>query len=83
MQGKIRKERQEMVYARQKQREKIINIVICTVGIGLIVVMLGWFAWFVFQTSHLFALSLILSIKIILLLAFLIPNYAWGDRFGT
>ena len=42
-----------MVYARQKQREKIINIVICTVGIGLIVAMLGWFAWF-FQTSHLF-----------------------------
>ena len=28
-------------------------------------------------------LSLILSIKIILLLAFLIPNYAWGDRFGN
>ena len=55
MQGKICKERQEMVYARQKQREKIINIVICTVGIGLIVAMLGWFAWFVFQTSHLFA----------------------------
>ena len=28
-------------------------------------------------------LSLILSIKIILLLAFLIPNYAWGDRFNN
>ena len=28
-------------------------------------------------------LSLILSIKIILLLAFLIPNYAWSDRFNN
>ena len=55
MQGKIRKERQQMIYARQKQREKIINIIICTVGIGLIVALLGWFAWFVFQTSYLFA----------------------------
>ena len=49
MQGKIRKERQQMIYARQKQREKIVNIVICTGGIGLIVAMLGWFAWFVFK----------------------------------
>ena len=55
MQGKIRKDRQQMIYARQKQREKIINIIICTVGIGLIVALLGWFAWFVFQTSYLFA----------------------------
>lgn len=28
-------------------------------------------------------LSLILSIKIILLLAFLLPNYAWSDRFNN
>ena len=28
-------------------------------------------------------LSLILSIKVILLLSFLIPNYAWGDRFNN
>tara|TARA_B100000242_G_C42821072_1_gene381581 strand:- start:28 stop:522 length:495 start_codon:yes stop_codon:yes gene_type:complete len=55
MQGKIRKDRQQMIYARQKQKEKIINIVICTIGIGLIVALLGWFAWFVFQTSYLFA----------------------------
>ena len=55
MQGKIRKDRQQMIYARQKQKEKIINIVICTIGIGLMVALLGWFAWFVFQTSYLFA----------------------------
>jgi len=55
MQGKIRKERQEMIYAREKQREKIVNIVICTIAIGFIVAVLGWFAWFVFQTSYLFA----------------------------
>ena len=55
MQGKIRKDRQQMIYARQKQKEKIINGIIITLGICLILGILGWFSWFVFQTSYLFA----------------------------
>ena len=55
MQGKIRKERQQKIYARQKQKEKIINGIIITLGICLILGTLGWFSWFVFQTSYLFA----------------------------
>lgn len=55
MQGKIRKERQEMVYAREKQREKIINILIVTLGVVAILTMLGWGGWFIIQTSPIFA----------------------------
>ena len=55
MQGKIRKERQEMIYAREKQREKIINILIVTLGVVAILTMLGWGGWFIIQTSPIFA----------------------------
>jgi len=55
MQGKIRKQRQEQIYAQQEAREKLINIIFISLGIAAIVGMIGWGGYWIFQTSPLFA----------------------------
>jgi len=55
MQGKIRKQRQEQIYAQQEAREKLFNIIIISLGIGAIVGMLGWGGYWIVQTSPLFS----------------------------
>jgi CHASE3 domain sensor protein len=55
MQGKIRKQRQEQIYAQQEAREKLFNIVIIVGAVALIGAMLGYGGYWIFQTSHLFA----------------------------
>jgi len=55
MQGKIRKQRQEQIYAQQEARAKILNIIFIGLGIMAIAGMVGMGGYWIFQTSHLFA----------------------------
>ena len=54
MQGKIRKQRQEQIYAQQEARARLLNYIIMTIGISLIIAMVIAGGYWVFQTSYLF-----------------------------
>lgn len=54
MQGKIRKQRQEQIYAQQEARAKLLNYIIMTIGVSLIIAMVIAGGYWVFQTSYLF-----------------------------
>ena len=54
MQGKIRKQRQEQIYAQQEARAKLLNYIIMTIGVSLIIAMVFAGGYWVFQTSYLF-----------------------------
>lgn len=54
MQGKIRKQRQQAIYDQQEARARLINWIIISLGIIIIVTLVGGMFWFIFQTSPLF-----------------------------
>ena len=54
MQGKIRKQRQEQIYAQQEARARLLNYIIMTIGVSVIIAMVFAGGYWVFQTSYLF-----------------------------